>query len=60
MIPRPPRSTLFPYTTLFRSAFKLHTDLGNNFIKAIDVKTGRAVGKEHKLKYRDGIEIITK
>src|SRR5947208_6021213 len=23
MIPRPPRSTLFPYTTLFRSAFSL-------------------------------------
>src|SRR2546427_4341808 len=24
MIRRPPRSTLFPYTTLFRSVFKLH------------------------------------
>src|SRR5258708_27437274 len=24
MIRRPPRSTLFPYTTLFRSAFKSH------------------------------------
>src|SRR4051794_41637027 len=24
MIRRPPRSTLFPYTTLFRSAFGLH------------------------------------
>src|SRR5438105_5522939 len=23
MIPRPPRSTLFPYTTLFRSVFRL-------------------------------------
>src|SRR5438270_9601516 len=23
MIPRPPRSTLFPYTTLFRSPYKL-------------------------------------
>src|SRR5256885_17190657 len=28
MIRRPPRSTLFPYTTLFRSVmFKLHVDL---------------------------------
>src|SRR5687768_17956685 len=26
MIPRPPRSTLFPYTTLFRSV--LHCDVG--------------------------------
>src|SRR5437764_4259179 len=25
MIRRPPRSTLFPYTTLFRSRFKEHT-----------------------------------
>src|SRR3989454_9602161 len=33
MIRRPPRSTLFPYTTLFRSLaprnWKAHTDLGN-------------------------------
>src|SRR2546430_10247273 len=27
MIRRPPRSTLFPYTTLFRSAFWLHSDV---------------------------------
>src|SRR5947207_5609392 len=27
MIPRPPRSTLFPYTTLFRSALVLLADL---------------------------------
>src|SRR3989442_4696813 len=27
MIRRPPRSTLFPYTTLFRSAFILHAAL---------------------------------
>src|SRR5256885_11056689 len=28
MIRRPPRSTLFPYTTLFRSPFREITDLG--------------------------------
>src|SRR2546430_1938815 len=28
MIRRPPRSTLFPYTTLFRSRGRLHADLG--------------------------------
>src|SRR2546430_2357589 len=26
MIRRPPRSTLFPYTTLFRSILRIHTD----------------------------------
>src|SRR2546422_7617357 len=28
MIRRPPRSTLFPYTTLFRSLYALETQLG--------------------------------
>src|ERR1051326_8413218 len=28
MIRRPPRSTLFPYTTLFRSAFAVHRSAG--------------------------------
>src|SRR5262245_65024458 len=28
MIRRPPRSTLFPYTTLFRSELRRHTDPG--------------------------------
>src|SRR5947209_11218783 len=32
MIPRPPRSTLFPYTTLFRSKF---SDLGEHGAAAI-------------------------
>src|SRR3989344_3660036 len=41
-------------------AFKIHTDLGKNFIKAIDVKTKRVVGKEYILKNRDVIEIMTK
>ncbi len=47
-------------TTALDFAFHLHTDLGNNFIKAIDVRTKQPVGKEHKLKHRDGIEIITR
>src|SRR5258708_31379306 len=32
MIRRPPRSTLFPYTTLFRSPRKFQDDLGSNII----------------------------
>src|SRR5258707_15247809 len=35
MIRRPPRSTLFPYTTLFRSTL---TDLGNGQKRAIDTQ----------------------
>jgi len=46
-------------TTALDFAFKLHTDLGNNFVKAIDARTKKVVGKEHKLKHRDGLEIIT-
>ncbi|MFH1056249.1 MAG: redox-regulated ATPase YchF [Candidatus Micrarchaeota archaeon] len=38
-------------------AFKLHSDIGNNFIKAIDVKTKQLIGKEHVLKHRDAVEI---
>lgn len=48
-----------PNTTALDFAFKLHTDIGNNFIKAIDVKSRRPVGKEYLLKNRDVIEIAT-
>src|SRR5947209_14441607 len=37
MIPRPPRSTLFPYTTLFRSVFGLCVRLLNHRHDAEDV-----------------------
>ncbi|MEK6948808.1 MAG: TGS domain-containing protein, partial [Nanoarchaeota archaeon] len=49
----PPKSTALDF------AFKLHTDIGKNFIKAIDVKTKRPVGKDYLLKNRDVIEIAT-
>lgn len=38
----------------------VHTDLAKNFIKAIDVRTKQAVGKDYKVKHRDGLEIITR
>src|SRR5436305_7047296 len=38
MIPRPPRSTLFPYTTLFRSIFATNDDEGNQSI--FDIRCG--------------------
>ncbi len=44
-------------STAIDFAYRLHTDFGKNFIKAIDVRTKMAVGKGHQLKHRDVIEI---
>ena len=46
-------------STALDFAYKLHTDLGKNFIRAIDVKTKKTVGKEYLLTHCDVIEIIT-
>ena len=46
-------------TTALEFAFKLHTDLGKQFIRAINARTKQVVGKDYRLKNRDGIEIIT-
>jgi len=51
---------LAPQSTALDLAFKLHTDIGKGFIKAVDVKTKQLVGKEHELKNRDVIEIVFK
>src|SRR2546426_4213124 len=40
MIRRPPRSTLFPYTTLFRSLFDIFHGVGDRF------RIARAIRKE--------------
>jgi len=45
--------------TALEFAFRLHTDIGNGFIKAIDVKRKIPVGKDYILKNRDIIEIKT-
>ncbi len=44
-------------TTALDFAFRLHTDFGKNFVKAIDIKTGRMVGKDHPVNMGDIIEI---
>lgn len=46
-------------STALDFAYSLHTDLGDKFIRAIDVRTKRTVGKEHPLNHRDVVEIIT-
>ncbi len=48
-----------PGSTALDFAYYLHTDIGDKFVKAVDVRTKMAVGKEHVLKNRDGIEIMT-
>jgi len=45
-------------STALDFAAKIHTDFAKNFIRAIDVKTKRTVGKDHILKHRDVVEII--
>jgi len=47
-----------PNSTALDFAYHLHSDIGDNFVKAIDIMTKQAVGKEYKLKNRDGIEIM--
>jgi len=48
-----------PNSTALDFAAKIHTDLAKNFVAAIDVKTKRKVGREHVLKHRDVVEILT-
>ena len=40
-------------------AYKVHTDIGDNFIRAIDARTHRIIGSDHELKDGDVIRIIT-
>ncbi len=49
-----------PDATALDFAFKLHTDFGKNFIKAINVKTKLPVGKDHVLDAGDIVEIAAK
>ncbi len=50
----PPKSTALDF------AYFLHTDFGKNFIKAIDARSKKAVGKKYELKNRDALEILTR
>ncbi len=46
-------------TTAKELAFRVHTDLGEHFIRAIDAKTHRVVGADHELKDGDVISIVS-
>jgi ribosome-binding ATPase YchF (GTP1/OBG family) len=39
-------------------AFRIHSDIGNNFIGAIDCRTGKKLGKDYQLKKNDVIKIL--
>ena len=45
-------------STTLDFAYKVHSDLGENFIRAIDVKKNQLVGKDHALNHLDVIEIV--
>jgi len=49
-----------PGSTALDFAFFLHTDFGNNFVKAINARTKMVLGKDYKLQPRDALEILTR
>jgi len=49
-----------PGTTARQLAYKVHTDLGDHFIRAIDCRTKRTVGADHELKAGDVVKIVAK
>lgn len=47
-------------STALDFAYRLHSDIGRDFVKAMHIKTKQAVGKDYVLKNGDGLEILTK
>lgn len=48
-----------PGSTALDLAYQVHTALGKSFIRAIDLKTKKPVGKTYLLNHRDVLEIVT-
>jgi len=40
-------------------AYKVHTDIGDHFIRGIDARTHRIIGSDHELKDGDVVRIVT-
>src|SRR3712207_8129356 len=55
MIRRPPRSTLFPYTTLFRSMVGPE---GRAWMRRVEAETGRLRGDRDPAAWRDVVELF--
>jgi len=49
-----------PESTALDFAYFLHTDFGKSFIRAIDARSKKTLGKDYKLKNRDALEIISR
>jgi len=49
-----------PHSTALDFAYFLHTDFGDNFIRAVDARTKKILGKSYELKNCDALEIITR
>lgn len=47
-----------PHSTALDFAFRLHTDFGNKFIRAIDCRSKLPRGKDYALKHLDILEIV--
>ncbi len=39
-------------------AYKIHSDIGKKFISAVDVRTGKFLAEDYKLKHRDVVKIL--
>ena len=46
-------------STAIDLAYKVHTDIGDKFIGAIDCRTKKKIGRDHVLKDGDVIKILT-
>lgn len=46
-------------STALDLAYKVHTDLGDHFIRAVDARTRRIVGRDHVLGHGDVVTIIS-
>ena len=46
-------------STVKELAYRVHTELSEHFIRAVDVRTKRVVGADHELKNNDIIKIIS-
>ena len=45
-------------STALDLAYKVHTDIGDSFIRAIDCNSKRVIGKDHELNDGDIIKIV--
>jgi len=47
-------------STALDLAYKVHTEIGQNFVAAINCRTGQKIGKDTELKHNDIVKIITR